>query len=165
MPQQTGQGGTITLDGTDVTGAPYSARRDALEKLDLDNGSVRVPPAFDGALTEAVESSRDLGLEGVVAKRTDSTYRVGKRSSAWVKLKHVNAQEAVIVGWRPGGGNRSGTIGSLLLAVPDGSANGADGWRLVDSTHIELLGTTCEMFKTTASAMLIANFPCDVVVE
>ena len=108
----------LRLDGTDVTGAPYSARRDALEKLDLDNGSVRVPPAFDGALTEAVEASRELGLEGVVAKRTDSPYRVGKRSAAWVKLKHLNAQEAVIVGWRPGSGNRSGTIGSLLLATP-----------------------------------------------
>jgi hypothetical protein len=43
--------------------------------------------------------------------------------------------------------------------------NGADGWRLVDSFHIELLGATCEMFKTSAAAMLIANFPCDVVVE
>jgi bifunctional non-homologous end joining protein LigD len=116
----------LRLDGTDVTGAPYSARRDALEKLDLDDGSVRVPPAFDGALTEAVEASRELGLEGVVAKRTDSPYRVGKRSAAWVKLKHLNAQEAVIIGWRPGSGNRSGTIGSLLLATPNG-----DGWRYV----------------------------------
>jgi bifunctional non-homologous end joining protein LigD len=117
----------LRLDGTDVTGAAYSARRDALEQLGLKNGSVQVPPAFEGALTEAVEASRHLGLEGVVAKRTDSTYRVGKRSAAWVKLKHVNAQEAVVVGWRPGSGNRSGTIGALLLAVPDG----ANGWRYV----------------------------------
>jgi bifunctional non-homologous end joining protein LigD len=116
----------LRLDGTDVTGAPYSARRHALEELDIDSGSVRVPPAFEGALTEAVEASGELGLEGVVAKRTDSPYRVGKRSAAWVKLKHVNAQEAVIVGWRPGAGNRAGTIGSLLLAVPDG-----EGWRYV----------------------------------
>jgi bifunctional non-homologous end joining protein LigD len=116
----------LRLDGTDVTDAPYSARRHVLEELDLDNGVVRVPPAFEGALTEAVEASGELGLEGVVAKRTDSLYRVGKRSAAWVKLKHLNAQEAVIVGWRPGSGNRSGTIGSLLLAVPDGK-----GWRYV----------------------------------
>lgn len=121
----------LRLDGTDVTQAPYAARRDALEQLELDNGSVRVPPAFDGALTEAVEASRELGLEGVVAKRTDSPYRVGKRSAAWVKLKHVNATEAVIVGWRPGGGNRSGTIGSLLLAVPADGDEGTDGWRYV----------------------------------
>jgi bifunctional non-homologous end joining protein LigD len=114
----------LRLDGTDVTGAPYSARRHAVEELGLDNGVVRVPPAFEGALTEAVDASRELGLEGVVAKRTDSPYRAGKRSAAWVKLKHVNAEEAVIVGWRPGSGNRSGSIGSLLLALPD-----ADGWR------------------------------------
>ncbi|HJR90242.1 MAG TPA: non-homologous end-joining DNA ligase, partial [Aeromicrobium sp.] len=117
----------LRLDGTDVTGAPYSARRHAVEELGLDGDVVRVPPAFDGALTEAVETSRELGLEGVVAKRTDSPYRVGKRSAAWVKLKHVNAQEAVIVGWRPGAGNRSGSIGSLLLAVPDDEDG--DGWR------------------------------------
>ena len=115
----------LRLDGTDVIDAPYSARRHAVEELGLENGAVKVPPVFDGALTEAVETSRDLGLEGVVAKRTDSTYRPGKRSSAWVKLKHVNAQEVVIVGWRPGGGNRSGTVGSLLLAVPAGNGD----WR------------------------------------
>ncbi|HUQ00750.1 MAG TPA: ATP-dependent DNA ligase [Aeromicrobium sp.] len=110
----------LRLDGTDVTEAPYSARRDALEGLDLNNGVVRVPPAFDGGMADAMESSRELGLEGVVAKRTDSTYRVGKRSAAWVKLKHVNAMEVVIVGWRPGTGNRASTLGSLLMASPDG---------------------------------------------
>jgi len=118
----------LRLDGTDVTGAPYAARRRAVEELPLNNGLVRVPPAFEGALSEAVEASRELGLEGVVAKRTDSPYRVGKRSAAWVKLKHLNAEEVVIVGWRPGSGNRSGTVGSLLLALPADGADG-QGWR------------------------------------
>ncbi len=116
----------LRLDGTDVTRAPYSARRHAVEELRLDHGAVRVPPVFEGALTEAIEASRELGLEGVVAKRIDSPYRTGKRSAAWVKLKHINAEEVVVVGWRPGSGNRAKTIGSLLLAVPDG-----DGWRYV----------------------------------
>ncbi len=116
----------LRLDGTDVTGAPYKSRRHALQELGLNNGAVRVPPVFEGALTEAVEASRELGLEGVVAKRTDSRYRPGKRSAAWVKLKHLNATEAVIVGWRPGTGHRESTLGALLLAVPEG-----DGWRYV----------------------------------
>jgi hypothetical protein len=59
------------------------------------------------------------------------------------------------------------TINGNPLACngPGGMGTGADGWRLVDSFHIELLGTTCDMFKTTAGTMLIGNFPCDVVVE
>lgn len=114
----------LRLDGTEVTSAPYSARRHAIEALGLDSDAVRVPPTFDAALTEALESSRELGLEGVVAKRTDSPYRVGKRSAAWVKLKHLNAAEVLVIGWRPGSGNRSKTLGSLLVALPDG-----DGWR------------------------------------
>jgi bifunctional non-homologous end joining protein LigD len=115
----------LRLDGTDVTGAPYSARRHAIESLGLDNGVVRVPPVFNGALTEAIDASRELGLEGVVAKRTDSPYRAGKRSAAWVKLKHLNAMEVAIIGWRSGTGARA-SLGSLLMAVPAG-----DDWRYV----------------------------------
>ena len=98
-----------------------------LRDLDLDDGrTLRVPLAFDGSLEDAVESSLELGLEGVVAKRRDSRYRSGTRSSSWIKIKNQRMQEAVIVGWRPGKGNRSGRVGSLLLALPDG-----DGWRYI----------------------------------
>ena len=116
----------LRLDGTDVTGAPYDSRRHVIESLDLDSGAVRVPPAFDGDLTEALDTSLELGLEGIVAKRSDSPYRPGKRSAAWIKLKHLQAMEVVIVGWRPGSGARSDTLGSILMAVPHG-----DGWRYV----------------------------------
>jgi hypothetical protein len=59
------------------------------------------------------------------------------------------------------------TINGSPLACngPGGMGTGTDGWRLIDSFHIELLGTTCEMFKMTSGTMLIGNFPCDVVVE
>jgi bifunctional non-homologous end joining protein LigD len=122
----------LRLDGTDVTGAPYRSRRHAIEALDLDRAdggtTVRVPGTFDGSLTEALTASRDLGLEGVVAKRADSPYRPGKRSAAWVKLKHLLATEVVIVGWKEGTGNRAKTLGSLLMGVPDDSVT-AGGWR------------------------------------
>ena len=43
--------------------------------------------------------------------------------------------------------------------------NGANGWRLNDPLHVELLGTACDMFKKSATSMLIANFPCEVILE
>ncbi|MFZ0141760.1 MAG: non-homologous end-joining DNA ligase, partial [Aeromicrobium sp.] len=117
----------LSHDGEALKNASYLERRDVLRDLDLDDKkTLRVPLAFDGSLEDAVASSQELGLEGVVAKRRDSRYRSGARSSSWIKIKNQRMQEAVIVGWRPGKGNRSGNVGSLLLAMPDG-----DGWRYI----------------------------------
>ena len=52
--------------------------------------------------------ARTSKLEGVVAKRRDSRYRSGTRSSSWIKIKHQQMQEAVIVGWRSGQGQPVG---------------------------------------------------------
>ena len=59
-----------------------------------------------------------LGLEGIMAQRQDGRYSAGRRTRDWVKIKHFRTQEVVVGGWRPGKGNRSGTIGSLLLGIP-----------------------------------------------
>jgi bifunctional non-homologous end joining protein LigD len=99
---------------------PYRERRAAL--LDAvrspGRGRIQVPPAFDGDLAEALATSRELGLEGVVAKRVDAPYESGRRSSAWLKVKHHRAQEVVVGGWRPGSGSRASGVGSLLVGVP-----------------------------------------------
>ncbi len=98
---------------------PYSARRASLQELGLgddESAAVRVPPAFDGTLADAVEHSLGRGLEGIIAKRTRSTYRAG-RSSSWIKIKHHRSQDVVVCGWRPGQGARENTIGSLVVGV------------------------------------------------
>ncbi|WP_104181162.1 ATP-dependent DNA ligase [Arthrobacter sp. B0490] len=112
----------LELDGTDVTHLEYCQRRELLGKAvdAADDGHVQVPPALDATLGEAVEASRQLGLEGILAKRLTSDYQPGARSSSWVKIKHVRTQEVVVVGWRPGKGTRASKVGSLLVAVPDG---------------------------------------------
>ncbi|WP_150308563.1 ATP-dependent DNA ligase [Planctomonas psychrotolerans] len=118
----------LEIGGESLLGRTYDERRAALLDIVTDrrNGVVQVPPAFDGALADAIDSSRALNLEGVLAKRRDSTYSGGVRSRAWVKIKHSLHQEVVIGGWRPGKGRRANGVGSLLLAVPD-----SDGLRYV----------------------------------
>ncbi|MEE6288357.1 ATP-dependent DNA ligase [Georgenia sp. MJ173] len=110
----------LEVDGESLLRRPYDERRERLGSLVEEAGLFAVPPAFDGDLDAAVAASRKWRLEGVVAKRRDSPYTPGRRSRAWLKIKHVAAQEVVVVGWRPGQGSRSGKVGSLLLAVPDG---------------------------------------------
>lgn len=106
--------------GRSLVGLPYAERRAALRAAVRDAGPVRVPPEVGGDLDEALATSSRLGLEGVMAKRASSVYRLGKRSRDWLKLKHTAAQEVVVAGWRPGTGMRASTFGSLLLGVPEG---------------------------------------------
>ena len=108
----------LEVNGRALTALIYSARRDRLEATVTATGSTQLPLRFDGDFSEAFQTSRQLGLEGVMAKRLDSRYTIGRRSHDWVKIKHFRNQEVVVGGWRPGRGNRSGTIGSLLLGVP-----------------------------------------------
>ena len=83
-----------------------------------DVGVVRVPPQTGTSLDDALTTSRKLGLEGVMAKRASSPYRLGRRSRDWLKLKHTLTQEVVVAGWRSGNGARADTVGSLLLGIP-----------------------------------------------
>jgi bifunctional non-homologous end joining protein LigD len=115
----------LHLDGSATIGLPYWQRRQLLESLELDDGSWQCPPYFTGNGASVLQASRELGLEGVVAKRLDSTYRPGRRSPDWRKIKNVRSQEVVVLGWQPGNGRRAGSIGSVLVGVPD--ADSADG--------------------------------------
>lgn len=120
----------LRLNGHDLTSLPLSQRRTLLEDVvsGLD-APMQVPPVFDD-VDAALAASDEFGLEGVVVKDPASRYRPGQRSPAWLKLKHTRMQEAVIVGIRPGKGDREGTFGSLLLAVPE-TADGARELRYV----------------------------------
>ncbi|WP_237569492.1 ATP-dependent DNA ligase [Mycolicibacterium lacusdiani] len=108
----------LSLDGRSLLRAKYSDRRRILETL-VDAGGLIVPDRLDGDGPEALETARERRWEGVVAKKLDSTYQPGRRSSSWVKDKLWRTQEVVIGGWRAGEGGRSSGIGALLLGVPD----------------------------------------------
>lgn len=113
----------LQLDGKSLLALEYCQRREILaQAVDAGgDGHVQVPPDLDTSLQEAVDTSKELGLEGVMAKRVDSTYADGQRSRSWIKIKNQLTQEVVIVGWRPGKGSRERKIGSLLVAIPDGA--------------------------------------------
>lgn len=105
----------LTHEGRSLLRRSYERRRDDLDALGVDGATALTPPAFTGSLSEAVAASRRWKLEGVVAKRRDSTYQPGKRSTDWLKIKHQRMQSVVIGGWRPGA---SVGFGSLLLGIP-----------------------------------------------
>ena len=77
----------LWLDDGTVTALPYAERRPLLEGLDVAGPAWATVGSFDEPVDEVMEACASLGLEGVVAKRTDSPYRPGVRSEDWLKLK------------------------------------------------------------------------------
>ncbi|MFL0274392.1 ATP-dependent DNA ligase [Mycobacterium sp. SMC-19] len=119
----------LFLDGRPLLRVAYRDRRRLLETLARGTDLVvKDLLTSDGA--KALDQSRRLGWEGVVAKKWDSPYQAGRRSTAWVKEKYWRTQEVVIGGWRArresARKGTSGGIGSLLMGIPDG-----DGLRFV----------------------------------
>jgi len=117
----------LHLDGHSLLERPYRERRDALEALGeavRTRPAWRIPAVHPGIGERLLEVTREQGLEGILAKRLDSRYEAGRRSGAWLKIKHTRRQELVVGGWVPGEGRRANRIGALLMGYYDG-----DGFR------------------------------------
>ncbi len=113
----------LWLDGHSLMGLPYSERRARLAALKLESKNLQAPEHVLGHGERLLAASAEQHLEGILAKRIDSTYEPGIRSRSWVKIKTVGRQELVVGGWMPGKGKRTESIGALLVGVyaPDGA--------------------------------------------
>jgi bifunctional non-homologous end joining protein LigD len=111
----------LWLDGRDTTGLPLEQRRELLELITEQDHRLQVTAHVSGRGKALAEQARSLGLEGVMAKRLGSTYLPGRRSPDWRKIKLMNTQACVILGWTAGKGGRAGSFGALLVgAIVDG---------------------------------------------
>lgn len=91
----------LALDGQVLQDRPLVDRRAKLPIV-LANSGILFSVDLPGTAAQVTEAVRGLGLEGVIAKRRDSPYIPGERSSAWIKVKLDRQQELVIGGYRPG---------------------------------------------------------------
>ena len=110
----------LLFDGEDLRNRPIEQR---LERL----GALNLPAPLVGSAVVETEGEAlfaavaERGLEGIVAKRLGSRYRPGERSPDWRKIPHVRVVRAVVGGFTPGGGGRTGTFGSLALGLWEGT--------------------------------------------
>src|SRR5207249_12151955 len=91
----------LYADGQDLTGERLDVRRARMPALVSTDAVLRVSQELPGSVTDIVNGVRAAGLEGVIAKRRDSTYQPGERSNDWVKLNLARQQEFLIGGYQP----------------------------------------------------------------
>lgn len=106
----------IELEGKRLTNLTLVERKEILKKLLPDSNIIRYCDHVEDEGKVLFKQMQKINLEGMIAKRKDSKYYIGKRTSDWLKIKNIQTQEAIIVGFTDPKGSRS-SFGSLLLAV------------------------------------------------
>jgi bifunctional non-homologous end joining protein LigD len=107
----------LHLDGYDLCGVPLRERKRALEGL----LAPAITPSSVLQISEHVvghgraffERASQLGLEGVISKRTDAPYQQ-MRTKSWLKIKCRQSEDFLIVGFSAS--EAAGGVGALLLA-------------------------------------------------
>jgi bifunctional non-homologous end joining protein LigD len=103
-------------DGDDITGNPIMDRRQVLERIVKPTAGIQVGTYIDGEGKALFQLTKQKGMEGIIAKRKDSLYLPGVRTSDWLKIKARLQQEFVVGGFTEGKGSRR-RLGALLLGA------------------------------------------------
>ena len=103
----------IWFDGYDLSALPLLARKSILRRAIVFEDPIRFSDHLEEDGEVAFRAACEKGWEGLIAKRAAAPY-THARSRDWLKLKCVNEQELVVLGWTDPQGGRSG-LGALLV--------------------------------------------------
>lgn len=104
----------LFLNGHSTEELSYLQRKELLKDALKENKIIQYHEHILKNGKDFFQAAESLGLEGIVAKKTDSTYREGLRSSEWLKIKINQTDEAIICGFTEPKGSRK-KFGSLIL--------------------------------------------------
>jgi DNA ligase D-like protein (predicted ligase) len=107
----------LYLDGKPLVNLPLTDRKAKLQEVVRESSRIIISRHVRTHGKKYFEEVVKLGLEGVMAKRMQSTYQLGRRSRDWLKLKAKRTLDCVIVGYTPGEGQRAEYFGALALGA------------------------------------------------
>lgn len=143
----------LWLNGKSVMHLSLKERKAILQSIVPEEGLIRTGFSVEAKGTDFFDAAREMGLEGIIAKRSESPYIADSRSTDWLKIKVQQRQEVIITGYTKNEGS-SKLFSSLLLgAYKDGSLEyvGKVGTGFKDKQQREML----DLFKP----LIIKNSP------
>jgi bifunctional non-homologous end joining protein LigD len=142
----------LRLYGSDLTAQPLAARRELLERLDLNSSHWQVPPIYEDG-EGLFAATLEQGLEGVVSKRLSSPYLPGRRSADWLKSPHWNSMSVVVGGWRSEVGT-AGRLGAVLVGIPSPA-----GWQYAGRVGSGIAGKAQRQLAAALGPLRRADSP------
>lgn len=109
----------LERDGESLIDIPLMSRLEALGVVLKPGKHVIQSMVVEEHGVNYYEAILKKDLEGIIAKRKDSTYTPGSRSPDWLKIKEVKTCDCVVFGYTKGEGSREHTFGALLLGLYD----------------------------------------------
>jgi bifunctional non-homologous end joining protein LigD len=140
----------LFLDAQDIRNQAIEKRRAWIRTCFSDSKSLRFSQSFDDglALFAAIKAQN---MEGVILKKKGSTYKTGQRTTDWLKIKVQNIEDALIIGYTKGKGDRSGLFGALFLAQLENGVlvyKGKVGTGFTEVLLVDILKKINELPKT-----------------
>jgi len=111
----------LEKDGVSLIGLPLAERKQMLALKVKEGRHVVFSLSVEEVGEAYYEAALRKGIEGIVAKKKDSTYEPGVRSDNWLKIKKVMSCDCVIFGYTKGEGAREDAFGALILGLYDGN--------------------------------------------
>jgi bifunctional non-homologous end joining protein LigD len=147
----------LWLDGKNLTGLTQQQRSAVLLTLIPGNSIIRTGFSVQERGTEFFDIAKEMGLEGIIAKRSDSVYLPGARTDDWLKIKVQKRQEVVIAGYTKNQDTPKQFSALLLGAYKDGQLQyvGKVGTGFNDKQQKEMIN----LFKP----LIIEKTPLDQV--
>ena len=110
----------LWLDGKDLTELSLLERKYILHSITPeDNDVIKFSDHIEGKGKAFFKLATDKGLEGIMAKKSDSTYTKNFRTKLWLKIKNNKRLEAIICGFTEGRKSRK-HFGALVLGKYEG---------------------------------------------
>jgi len=106
----------LWLDGYDLTALPLIERKRILKEILPGSDIIRYSDHIEAKGTDFFEAAKQQGLEGIVAKKSNSPYSLNARTKDWLKIKTTARQEALIVGFTKPRAIRQ-YFGALVLGI------------------------------------------------
>ena len=103
----------LWLNGIDLMELPLTKRRNILQQLIPPDTIIKYSENFEATGTDFFAVAQNIGLEGIIAKKADSTYIPDSRTKIWLKIKTEQRHEAIIAGYTKN--EDSGKLFSALI--------------------------------------------------
>jgi len=110
----------LWYEGKNLMRLPLIERQAILQDiLPTDDDRIRQSKVFAARGIDFFDAAEQVGLEGIMAKKADSTYSSDLRSREWLKIKVQRRQEVVIAGFTRNAGT-SKVFSALIVGVYEG---------------------------------------------